>query len=888
MLIFFGITLANSFKKNPPTMSDRAVLPTNVTPVHYGLHIHPVFEDLTFSGTTTINLKVNDPSVDTITLNSVDLEWSSVNIVAVEEGVALSEGAKQVEPTKLEFNEEAQTATMHFPKGYLASSNLHRLTIAYKALLNSQMAGFYKAKYTDKATGETKYMATTQMEATDARRAFPCFDEPNLKAPFAISLKSTPEYEHLSNSHIVDVKVEGPYKTTTFEDTPPMSTYLVAFIVSELKSVSNKTGRVPVTVWATPGNEQEGQFAADLAAQTIDFFEDTFKIAYPLKKMDMVAVHEFSAGAMENWGLVTYRMVDVLIDPKKASLDRIQRVAEVIQHELAHQWFGNLVTMDWWEGLWLNEGFATWMSWYSCNNFHPEWKVWEQYVADNLQRAIGLDSLRSSHPIEVPVKNADEINQIFDAISYSKGSSLLRMTAQWLGEDVFIKGVSSYLQEFAFKNAKTEDLWNHLSKASGKDVNKVMNIWTGKVGFPLLTVIEGPKKLTFVQHRYLSTGDVLPEEDETTYPVFLSIKTKNGVDNTLVLDEKIKSFDIDYADFYKVNNNQAGLFITAYPVKRWNTFGKQRKMLSVEDRTGLVADAKNLCSAGYIATPTFLNLVSDWKDEDSFVVWEQICNSLMSMQKAWLFEDDKVQEAYTKYLRSIIEKKVENMNWTFKESDSYDDQRLKVVLFRTAGAATLPSITKIAIEMFEKYITGTSSAIPVLLKGVIFAVVAREGGVENYNKMFDLYKNSDNSDERLIALRSLGKFPEAELMQRTLGYVLDGTVLNQDIYTPLIEMRSTKAGVLALWEWVEKNIDVVIERLHPSSPLLGHLLTVTVSGFTTYQDISKVKAFFDKRDTKGYNNSLAQAIDTIEAKAQWVQRDAEEVEQFLKDSKFLA
>lgn len=869
-------------------MSDRAVLPTNVTPKLYRLYFNVSFDNLSFHNVTTIALKVNDPSVDTITLHTVGLEWGPVKIIDAPIDHTDPEFQRAVDPTKIEFNEEEQTATLHFPKGYLATSETHFLTIPTKAFLNNQMAGFYKAKYTDKATGETKYMATTQMEATDARRAFPCFDEPNLKAPFIIQLRSHKDYQHLSNTSPVDIVLEDDDKITVFEATPAMSTYLVAFVVSELECVKSDVGRVPVTVWATPGNEQEGQFAADLGARTIDFFEQTFKIEYPLRKMDMVAVHEFSAGAMENWGLVTYRMVDVLIDPKKASLNRIQRVAEVIQHELAHQWFGNLVTMDWWEGLWLNEGFATWMSWYSCNNFHPEWKVWEQYVADNLQRAIGLDSLRSSHPIEVPVKNADEINQIFDAISYSKGSSLLRMTAQWLGEDVFIKGVSAYLTEFAYGNAKTEDLWNHLSKASGKDVNKVMNIWTGKVGFPLLTVIEGPKKLTFVQHRYLSTGDVQPEEDETIYPVFLSIKTKSGVDNTLVLDEKIKSFDIDYADFYKVNNNQAGLFITAYPVKRWATFGKQRAQLSVEDRTGLVADAKNLCAAGYIATPTFLNLVSDWKDEDSFVVLEQMCNSLVEMRVAWMFEDAKVQDAYMKYLRSIIEKRVSKMDWTFKETESYDEQRLKVVLFRMGSVASVPSVVKAGLEMFKAYVAGTTSAIPVLLKTIIFAIVAKEGGVEAYEQLFNLYKTSENSDERLAALRALGKFTEPELIQRTLGYVLDGTVLNQDIYLPMVEMRSSKVGVLALWEWTEKHIDEVIERLHPSSPLLGHVLAVVISGFTSYQDISKVKAFFEKKDTKGYNNSLSQALDSVEAKAQWVQRDSEEVEKYLKEKKFLA
>ncbi|GMF63997.1 unnamed protein product [[Candida] boidinii] len=288
-----------------------------------------------------------------------------------------------------------------------------------------------------------------------------------------------------------EVELGDDKKKVSFNTTPKMSTYLVAFIVGDLKYIeADYNYRIPVRVYTTPGLETQGRFSVELAAKTLEFFENKFDIDYPLPKMDMVAIHDFSAGAMENFGLVTYRVVDLLFDEKKSTLATKQRVAEVVQHELAHQWFGNLVTMDWWEGLWLNEGFATWMSWYSCNTFFPEWKVWEQYVTDSLQHALSLDSLRASHPVEVPVKRADEINQIFDAISYSKGSSLLKMLANWLGEDVFVKGVSNYLKKHKYGNTVTSDLWEALSETSGKDVVKVMDIWTKKVGFPVISVKE--------------------------------------------------------------------------------------------------------------------------------------------------------------------------------------------------------------------------------------------------------------------------------------------------------------------------------------------------------------------------------------------------------------
>ena len=620
---------------------NREILPDNVVPLHYDLTVEPDFKTFKFEGSVKIELKINNPAIDTVTLNTVDTDIHSAKIGDVTSSEIISE-------------EEQQVTTFAFPKGTMSSFKGNAfLDIKFTGILNDNMAGFYRAKYEDKLTGETKYMATTQMEPTDARRAFPCFDEPNLKASFAITLVSDPSLTHLSNMDVKNEYVKDGKKVTLFNTTPKMSTYLVAFIVAELKYVESKNFRIPVRVYATPGNEKHGQFAADLTAKTLAFFEKTFGIQYPLPKMDNVAVHEFSAGAMENWGLVTYRVVDLLLDKDNSTLDRIQRVAEVVQHELAHQWFGNLVTMDWWEGLWLNEGFATWMSWYSCNEFQPEWKVWEQYVTDTLQHALSLDSLRSSHPIEVPVKKADEINQIFDAISYSKGASLLRMISKWLGEETFIKGVSQYLNKFKYGNAKTEDLWDALADASGKDVRSVMNIWTKKVGFPVISVSEdGNGKITFRQNRYLSTADVKPDEDKTIYPVFLALKTKNGVDSSVVLSERSKTIELEDPTFFKVNSEQSGIYITSYTDERWAKLGQQADLLSVEDRVGLVADVKTLSASGYTSTTNFLNLVSKWNNEKSFVVWDQIINSISSMKSTWLFEPKETQDALDNFTKA--------------------------------------------------------------------------------------------------------------------------------------------------------------------------------------------------------------------------------------------
>ena len=578
-----------------------------------------------------------------ISLNTLEIDIHSTTIS--------TGGSEIIASPKVTYNEGTQVTTIMLNKSIPAGSKI-QLTQIFTGCLNDKMAGFYRSSYKDR-DGSTKYLATTQMEPTDARRAFPCFDEPALKAHYTITLVADKHYTCLSNmdqasEKEVDSKIAGgKRKAVKFNKTPLMSTYLLAFIVGELNHVETNNFRVPVRVFATPDkNIEHGRFSLDLAAKTLDFYEKTFDSKFPLPKMDMVAIPDFSAGAMENWGLITYRVVDVLYDEKTSGASTKQRVAEVVQHELAHQWFGNLVTMDFWDGLWLNEGFATWMSWYSCDKFYPEWHVWQSYVTDTLQGALSLDSLRSSHPIEVPVKRADEINQIFDAISYSKGSCVLRMISKYLGEQTFMEGIRRYLKKHAYGNTETGDLWAALSDASGKPVEKVMDIWTKNVGYPVVSVTENEQSnsIHVEQHRFLRTGDVKPEEDTTLFPVFLGLRTQKGVDEDLTLSGREHEFNLPNLDFFKLNADYSGIYRTSYTPTRLAKLGQAAKagLLSVEDRTGMIADAGALASSGYQKTSGILSLLKNFDGETEFVVWSELLSRISSIHVAWIFEDEKV------------------------------------------------------------------------------------------------------------------------------------------------------------------------------------------------------------------------------------------------------
>ncbi|ODV58291.1 M1 family metallopeptidase [Ascoidea rubescens DSM 1968] len=869
------------FDMAPIAPSDREILPANIKPIRYDLTLEPDFETFKFNGSLNLHLFVIEPS-NSITLNSLEIDILSATL-------SDNKSFSNEKPSSIEFNEKLQQVSFKFNKTFKKDSSLI-LSIKFIGLLNDKMAGFYRSSYIK--DGKTKYLATTQMEPTDCRRAFPCFDEPALKSIFDITLIADKNLTCLSNMDVKSESVlpnDSSKKSVSFNSTPLMSTYLVAFIVGDLKYVECNDYKTPVRVYATPGLEHQGEFSCKLAAKTLDFFGKAFDIEYSLPHMNMVAIHDFSAGAMENWGLVTYRSVDLLFDEKTSSLTRKQRVAEVVQHELAHQWFGNLVTMDWWEGLWLNEGFATWMSWYSANQFYPSWNVWSEYVTDNLQSALIQDGLRSSHPVEVPVKRADEINQIFDAISYSKGSSLLKMISRWLGEDIFIKGVSNYLKKHKFSNTQTSDLWEALSDASGKNVVGVMDVWTKKVGFPVITVTEDGNKIHLKQNRYLTTGDVKPEEDQTIFPVFVGLRTKNGIDESIILNQRETTIEIDDPSFFKINADHAGIYRTVYTPERWVKLGQagQSGLLPVEDRAGLIADAGALATSGYSSTTNLLNLVSSWKDEKEYIVWGEMLGQIGSIKAAWLFESESIKDSLKAFTRSLVSKKCKSLGWTFTDDEPFLEQRLKSTLFSSAISSEDKDVQNAALEMFNKFVKGDSNAIHPNLRPSVFRAVADLGGVEGYDQLLNIYKTATSLDEKITALSTLGLFKEPELIKRTLGYALDGSVVKpQDIYIPLRGLRAHKEGTIALFNWLKEKWDKIYALLPPGLSMLGSVVEICLSSYTTETSKSEIEEFFKDKDTAGYNKGIEKSLDRIQSVRSWISRDGKAIEEWLSENGF--
>ena len=517
--------------------SDVKKLPGNVRPLRYAIDLAPDLEAFTFDGSVSIEVEVVE-ATERITLNAAELDIASA-VVTLADGRSV-EGA-------VEIDEDEETAVFSF--GETLPAGRASLACDFTGVLNDQLRGFYRSEYVDEG-GEKRYMATTQFEATDARRAFPCWDEPSLKATFEVTLTAPKDLTTLSNMPVAKETVEGPLKTVRFQETPRMSTYLLAFVVGDLASVdATGPGGTLVRVFTTRGKEEQGRFALENSVKLLHYFNDYFGIPYPLPKMDHVAVPDFAAGAMENWGCIIYRETALLFEEGQSAAVARQRIMQVVAHEMAHMWFGDLVTMAWWDDLWLNESFASWMGDKGVDVLFPEWRMWTQFVSQDTNAALSLDGLESSHPIEVPVKDPAEIREIFDAISYSKGGSVLRMLEQYLGADTFRDGLRAYIAEHQYANARTEHLWQALEAASGEPVTRIMNSWTQQMGYPVVDVTTersgdgarvGLSQRRFLYSHLLGGGTDDPSVWET--PV-LALTPDGGVQASL-LSEREGAIDV--------------------------------------------------------------------------------------------------------------------------------------------------------------------------------------------------------------------------------------------------------------------------------------------------------------------------------------------------------
>nr|KAJ3409232.1 Aminopeptidase 2 mitochondrial [Polyrhizophydium stewartii] len=620
--------------------------------------------------------------------------------------------------------------------------------------------------------------------------------------------------------------------------------------------------------------------------------------------MDMIAIPDFGAGAMENWGLVTYREVALMCDENTSSIVK-QRVAYVVAHELAHQWFGNLVTMDWWSDIWLNEGFATYVGWLATDHHYPDWQVWTQFMNNDYSRACQLDSMRSSHPIHVPARNAAEINQIFDAISYSKGASVIRMLSSFLGTDVFAKGVRAYLKKFAFSNAKTVDLWAALSEASGHDVATIMSAWTLKTGHPVLSVVsesfdatKGELALTIRQGRFLSSGDLTPEEDaETlwTVPLTVSSHLNTAVPTRHVISAKEATITIPYSHaaghFWKLNHHSTGFFRINLSAEQQTRLGaalrENLNNFSVEDRIGILSDAFATAKAGISSTSGALDIVAGFVAEDDFTVLAAIAKSIGSVKAAWYKEDRSVLDGLNALKRRIFSAKAHAAGFEYGSHEDAVSQLKRTLLIAEAADA--------GDELFYSFAAGDESALHTNLRSIAFKTAVKRTADETaFDAVFKIFEQSTSVEGRLDALGALGCSPNIATIKRTLALALDSSVVRpQDITSPLMSVASspnTQEALDALWTFLKHNWKVIFAITNTGLNLLSNVVRVCVANQVGFGFADEVEAWARGDDLateaeraerlselKGCRRVLDQSLEHIRSSTVWLERDRDAV-----------
>lgn len=845
-------------------------LPKHVVPKHYDLELVPNLEKFTFKGKTAVKVLIESPTNE-IVLNSLDLELTNVKLIYNDGG-----SCSTLIPSEVRLSTADETATILFDKPLVrGEASLH---CEFNGEINDKMKGLYRSKYLT-PDGEERYAAVTQFEATDARRCFPCWDEPAIKATFDITLEVPADRVALSNMPVREEILNNVKKIIHFDTTPVMSTYLVAVVVGEYDYVERKSrDGVLVRVYTPVGKSKQGLFALEVAARVLPYYKEYFDIAYPLPKIDLIAIADFSAGAMENWGLVTYRETCLLVDEEHTSAVRRQWIALVVGHELAHQWFGNLVTMEWWTHLWLNEGYASFVEFLCVNHLFPEYDIWTQFVTENYIRALELDCLKNSHPIEVPVGHPSEIDEIFDDISYNKGASVIRMLHRYIGDDDFRKGMNIYLTRHQYKNTFTEDLWAALEEASNKPVGAVMSTWTKQMGFPMVEVSSEQKGrdriLKLTQQKFCADGS---EGGDTLWMVPITISTQEQptkIALSTVLETKTQEVvlkNVSENSWVKLNPGTVGYYRTRYPASMLAQLVPAIRDGSLPplDRLGLLDDCFALVQAGHTQTAESLKLMEAFSNETNFTVWSSISNCMSKLSA--LLSHTPLDKPLKNYGRKLFSNITLRLGWDAEEKESHLDTLLRSLVLNKMISLEDPDTIKEAKNRFEKHASG-ACPLAADLRSACYRAVLAEADEATFQRFLALYRAADLHEEKDRISRALGAVRDPELLKRVLQFAISDEVRAQDTVFVIVSVAVSKNGRDLAWQFFKDNWQQFMDR-YQGGFLLARLVKSTTENFASESCAQEIEEFFRTHHSPGTERSVQQALETVRLNAAWLRRD---------------
>ncbi|XP_045655108.1 LOW QUALITY PROTEIN: glutamyl aminopeptidase [Ursus americanus] len=860
-------------------------LPDFISPVHYDLEVKPLLEEDTYTGSVTISINVSAPT------RYLWLHLRETRITQLPE-LKRSSG-EQVEVRRCFEYKKQEYVVMEAGEELAASSGegAYLLTMKFAGWLNGSLVGFYRTTYEE--NGQIKSIAATDHEPTDARKSFPCFDEPNKKATYTISIVHPKEYQAVSNMPVEkEESVDDKWNRTTFEKSVPMSTYLVCFAVHQFDRVERLSKRgIPLTIYVQPEQKHTAEYAANITKIVFDYFEEYFAMDYALPKLDEIAIPDFGTGAMENWGLITYRETNLLYDPEESASTNQQRVASVVTHELVHQWFGNTVTMDWWEDLWVNEGFASFFEFLGVNQAENEWQMRDQILLEDVFPIQEDDSLMSSHPIVVTVTTPAEITSVFDGISYSKGASILRMLEDWLTPEKFQKGCQIYLEKFKFKNAKTEDFWGALEEASNLPVKEVMDTWTTQMGYPVLDVKD---MRNIIQKRFLLDPRANSSEPHSPLGYTWNIPVKWTEDNvssiTVYNRSETGGITLNSSNpagnvFLKINPDHIGFYRVNYEVPTWEQIATNLSInhtdFSSADRASLIDDAFALARAQLLDYKMALNLTKYLRMEEDFLPWQRVISVITYIIS--MFEDDKeLYPVIEEYFQSQVKPIADLLGW-----NDVGDHLTKLLRASVLGLACKmgdQEALENATQLFQQWLSGTVR-LPVNLRLLVYQYGMQNSGNEtSWNYTLDQYQKTSLAQEKEKLLYGLASVKNVTLLSRYLDFLKDPNLIkSQDVFTVIRYISYNSYGKYMAWNWIQLNWEYLVNRYTLNDRNLGRIVTIA-EPFNTELQLWQMESFFKKYPDAGAGETpREQVLETVKNNIEWLRQNRDTIRQWFLD-----
>lgn len=771
-----------------------------------------------------------------------------------------------------EADDELQLST-----GHDLTAGVHHITLHFAGKITDPMHGIYPCYFT--YDGKPKELLMTQLESHSAREVFPCVDEPAAKATFQLTLITEPGVVVLSNTPVQSDMAKADTLVTTFKQTPIMSTYLLAFVVGDLvhKEVINKHG-VKIRTYATPAHKDELEFSLHNAARFLDFYDDFFGTPYPLPKCDLVACPDFAAGAMENWGLLTFREAALLVSGDTPA-DLKQHIASVVSHELAHQWFGDLVTMEWWDYLWLNESFANFMETYVPAHFYPEWQLWEQYTATEQQYALGRDGLASVQAVQQHVNHPDEIAALFDpAIVYAKGGSLIRMAHDYLGDEHFRAGLRLYMKRHKYGNTTGDDLWNAWAEVSGKDVEGFMHTWISKPGHPVVEASFHDGHATISQKRFFANPLQANPNDRTVWPIPL---LSSSLPDAELLTERNAEFVAKQADHHMLNEGGNGFYHVRYDAKNLAnlSYAISQGKLNTVDRQRLLFDSIALNRAGIEPTLDTLRLLNHFDQEDNYSVWLAI-NATTSHLRMLVNDSPTIKPNLQRFIANLSRAEYERLGWDITKGEPYFDTLLRPFVISNMAYAEGPEVTAKCLALLKA--AKKPEDIMSDIRGIVYSVNVRELGEPIVTKLLGWYRTTLSADERINIVAGLSSMKSEALAKKTLKLLTTKEVKLQDLFYWFIYFVRSRHGKMAAWEWMKDHWDWIVQN-YGGDHDYGMFPKYTASAFSTRQELALYKKFFEpKLGEPALTRTIQQGFEDIETKALWRERDLTAVADYLK------